>query len=356
MYSDDHDAAIAANIIDPPAGVYEGTTMAITPVNHVGGVSICCPLPQDKLLRTIPGLAPQQFTAVSVRIGNPEVTFLLFDGGNVRVTGAKSMSAFFLGIHQLRIFLASRGYQARIANVSLDNIVGRCAIGHTLKVEAIETAILQNNSPLQGTGIYEPDLFSALIYRIRLSNCKITITVFDSGKIMVLGITDMKKASIAVKRFQEFALGFKHDTTDTSQQKDKSKKRSHQRAFEKKHREEKDDEDELIAEMIEDEEDEDDEDSQVILSDDGEEDQDNDKEDEEANDLKKKRKKAARLTMDEFEKIQTEAHEEFADSMTDEQLMAKIKELARDKSKKKLEVFDSRQEKKKQKEAHKASK
>lgn len=346
MYSEEHDAAIAATIIDPPAGVYEGTTMAITPVNHVGGVSICCPLPQEKLLRTIPGLAPQQFTAVSVRIGHPEVTFLLFDGGNVRVTGAKSMSAFFLGIHQLRTFLASRGYQSRIANVSLDNIVGRCAIGHTLKVEAIETAILQNNSPLQGTGIYEPDLFSALIYRIRLSNCKITITVFESGKIMVLGITNMKKASIAVKRFQEFALGFKHDTTDTSQQKDKSKKRSHKRAFEKKQREEKDDEDELIGEMMEDEEDNEDQDSQDILSDD-----EDDEEDQEVTDLEKKRKKAARLTMDEFEKIQTEAHEEFADSMTDEQLMAKIKELARAKSKKKLEAFDSRQEKKKQKDS-----
>lgn len=356
MYSEEHDAAIAATIIDPPAGVYEGTTMAITPVNHVGGVSICCPLPQEKLLRTIPGLAPQQFTAVSVRIGHPEVTFLLFDGGNVRVTGAKSMSAFFLGIHQLRTFLASRGYQARIANVSLDNIVGRCAIGHTLKVEAIETAILQNNSPLQGTGIYEPDLFSALIYRIRLSNCKITITVFESGKIMVLGITNMEKASIAVKRFQDFALGFKHDTTDTSQQKDKSKKRSHQRAFEKKHREEKDDEDELITEMLDEQEqddEDDDDDNQEIMSDNGEEDEEDDQD---MADLEKKRKKAGRLTFDEFEDIQTKVHEEFADSMTDEELMAKIKELCRAKSKKKMEAFDSRQEKKKQKEAAKSAK
>lgn len=338
MYSNEYDAAIAATIIDPPAGVYEGTTMAITPVNHVGGVSICCPLPQEKLLRTIPGLAPQQFTAVSVRIGHPEVTFLLFDGGNVRVTGAKSMSAFFLGIHQLRNFLAFHGYQARVANVSLDNIVGRCAIGHTLKVEAIETAILQNNSPLQGTGIYEPDLFSALIYRIRLSNCKITITVFESGKIMVLGITNMEKASVAVKRFQEFALAFKHDTTDTSQQKDKSKKRSHQRAFEKKNREEKDDEDEFIADIVEEDDDEDKEEDQISDSD-----------DEEQIDLEKKRKKAGRLTFDEIEEIQLEAQEQFSD-LSDEQLMAKIKEMGRAKSQKKMLAFDKRHEKKNQKE------
>ena len=313
--------------------------MAITPVNHVGGVSMCCPLPQEKLLRTIPGLAPQQFTAVSVRIAQPEVTFLLFDGGNVRVTGAKSMSAFFLGIHQLRTFLASRGYLAKIANVSLDNIVGRCAIGHTLRVEAIETAILQNNSPLQGTAIYEPDLFSALIYRIRLSNCKITITVFESGKIMVLGITNMKKASIAVKRFQDFAAEFKHDTTDTSQQKEKSKKRSHQRAFEKKHREEKDDEDEIVGEILEcrDDEEDDDQDSFDV------------EEDEEAMDLEKKRKKAGRLTFDEFEEIQAEMHEQYGDVMSDEQLMAKIKETAKAKSEKKMFAFDKKQQKRNKK-------
>ena len=363
MYSDEHDANITSMIRDPPAGVYAGNTMAITPVNHVGGVSLCCPLPQESILRSIPGLAPQQFTAVSVRISQPEVTFLLFSGGNVRVTGAKSKSAFFLGIHQLRTFLASKGYAARIANVSLDNIVGRCTIGHTLKVEAIETAILQNMSPLQGTAIYEPELFSALIYRIRISNCKITITVFESGRIMVLGITDMKKASLAVKRFQEFAIAFKHDKTDTSQQKEKSKKRSHQRAFEKKQREEKDDEDEFLEEMIAETELEDDDDY-----DDGDEVEQVEEDEDDAmwnNEtdtvafssehatqksinllLEKKKRKAGRLTMDEVEKIQSKVHEEFSDDLNDEEIVTKIKELARKKSKKKVDAFEKRQEKK----------
>ncbi len=355
-YSDQHDAKIAALIRSPPAGIYAEDVMLLEPVNYVGGATLGCPLISERLFEQIPGLEGRQFTAVPVRISNPESTYLLFGGGKMRVSGGKSKSAFYLGLQQMRAFLARRGYMAHLYNVSLDNIVARCNVGVPLKIEEIELAIKHNLSPLQGFSMYDPAMFSALIYRIKFycpitgNLICITITIFESGKIMVLGITDMDGAARAVKLFQIFAQQYRNDITDTSQHKEKSKNRANQRQFAKRKKQEDDLDEELESAWN-------DEDASSSSDSDSESDSDSDFDPDSTGAMEitrtrkrvetyeKRKKKISKLKMKDLESIQEDINKETDTDFSPEQMVDEIKKRGKVVIEQRLMRFEAREQK-----------
>lgn len=161
--------------------------------NLVGTSRITSPL--HKLdLRAISNMLPnskfekQKFAAITIRLGQPVCTVLLFTSGKMVLTGCKSMLDCILASTSVFQHLRQGfpGIHFALEPVKIQNIVGNAQIvlGPDEKLD-LQKFYKDHNIFCT----YQPNMFPGLIYRP--SDITIVLLIFFSGKVVITGAKSM---------------------------------------------------------------------------------------------------------------------------------------------------------------------
>jgi transcription initiation factor TFIID TATA-box-binding protein len=128
----------------------------------------------------------KKINAVIKRLRNPRCTCKIFSNGNIGLTGCRSIEQCDIAIRKIARMVQKLGYQVKISNKRVTNMVGSFNFGSTIDLVELNTSIGQNAS-------FEPELFPGLIFTD--DRCK--ILVFRSGKIIITGVKCKKELNDA---------------------------------------------------------------------------------------------------------------------------------------------------------------
>ena len=140
-----------------------------------------------------------------MRIREPKSTALIFQTGKIVITGAKSENDAQLAARKYARIIQKLGFRAQFTNFKIQNIVGSCDIGFPLRLEGLAYQYNEKTS-------YEPELFPGLIFR--LSQPRVVILIFVSGKIVLTGAKTKDEVNSAFEYIYPILVQFKKDITD----------------------------------------------------------------------------------------------------------------------------------------------
>ena len=103
---------------------------------------------------------PKRFTACVMRIKEPKATALIFASGKVVVTGARSPDECKLAGRKFARKLSKMGFNAKFSDFKIQNCVGNCDVGFTIRLEGLVAHHL-------GFASYEPEVFPAVSLSMR---------------------------------------------------------------------------------------------------------------------------------------------------------------------------------------------
>lgn len=134
----------------------------------------------------------KRFPGVVIRIDDPKLAILMFGSGKVVLTGAKNIDSLDKGLEYLSA-------QLRLLDITLydnleyqvQNIVTSADLGTTINLNKI--AIGFNLEQIE----YEPEQFPGLVYR--MSEPKVVVLIFGSGKLIITGGKTEEDAKYAVQ-------------------------------------------------------------------------------------------------------------------------------------------------------------
>ncbi|MCS3901009.1 TATA-box-binding protein [Methanococcus voltae] len=133
---------------------------------------------------------PEQFPGLVCRLSDPKVALLIFRSGKLNCTGAKSKSDAEIAIKKIIAELKEAGMEI-IDNpeVSIQNMVATTELGMEPNLDDIST--------LECTE-YEPEQFPGLVYI--LSDPKVVVLIFGSGKVVITGLKKIDDAYTAFNK------------------------------------------------------------------------------------------------------------------------------------------------------------
>ena len=137
---------------------------------------------------------PRKFAAVIMRLMSPKTTALIFATGKIVCTGAKDVAQAQVATREYSRILGDLGFPVTYGQFSIQNVVGSCDAGHSIRVEGIRF-----EHPEQST--YEPEVFPGLIYR--MTDPYVVILVFVSGKVVFTGAKSVSDINLASWRMQQ---------------------------------------------------------------------------------------------------------------------------------------------------------
>ena len=182
---------LAARLQSPPAGAYAGNTAVLHETNNVGGTNVCMPLPLELLValfnvtrKDFTGLIRQLSAGSEPRYAT-NATALFFTPGSIEIMGARSADSVRVFIHLICRVLRANGHAPYAAYTSIDNKVVSGNLGFPVQLH-----LIHNNLPGFATS-YSPRVFPGLVCTYQDETRVVTITIFDTGRIMALGISDM---------------------------------------------------------------------------------------------------------------------------------------------------------------------
>lgn len=131
----------------------------------------------------------QKFAAITMRIGEPTCTVLLFTSGKMVLTGCKSyLDCVIASLHILYLMRSNYpGIVFDIEQVHVQNIVGNANINLQTN-EYIDLESFYQDYNVYCT--YQPNMFPGLIYRP--THLHIVLLIFFSGKIVITGAKSMR--------------------------------------------------------------------------------------------------------------------------------------------------------------------
>ena len=169
-----HDEAQVHNLVD--------TCMVLTNMSSLNLEAISNLLPNAKFEK-------QKFAAITIRLGQPTCTVLLFTSGKMVLTGCKSLLDCILA-SQIVTNILTTGFPGncfQLQDIKIQNIVGNALI----KLEADETIDLPRfYSDFNIFCTYQPNMFPGLIYRP--TTLPIVLLIFFSGKVVITGAKNMQ--------------------------------------------------------------------------------------------------------------------------------------------------------------------
>jgi transcription initiation factor TFIID TATA-box-binding protein len=110
--------------------------------------------------------SPSSFAAVQLRLPVPQTTSLFFSTGKLVVTGARSESAALTAVQILYHLLRALHPEARVTDVSVQNIVSSSAFPGAVNIDAMSKRLVVSS-------LYTPDLFPGL--RLKLDDPKMKV-------------------------------------------------------------------------------------------------------------------------------------------------------------------------------------
>ncbi len=139
-----------------------------------------------------------------MRIRNPRVTALVFSTGKVVLTGAKSEHDSFQAakIYFKTIQKIQEQSKLELTDFKIQNIVACGDAGFSIKLESLKEQHMKF-----ARCHYEPELFPGLIYKLEVP--KVTLLIFTSGKIMLVGAKARKDVYVALQKIYPVLFTFR---------------------------------------------------------------------------------------------------------------------------------------------------
>lgn len=136
----------------------------------------------------------EQFPGLVFKLKEPKTAALIFGSGKLVCTGAKCIEDSKKAIHMTvdRI----RELDAEIPEdfeIKIQNIVASANLGRILNLEAVALDLEDTE--------YEPEQFPGLVYR--LSDPKVVLLLFGSGKVVCTGAKTADQAQLGVQKTKE---------------------------------------------------------------------------------------------------------------------------------------------------------
>jgi transcription initiation factor TFIID TATA-box-binding protein len=131
----------------------------------------------------------QKFAAITIRLGKPTCTVLLFTSGKMVLTGCKSLLDCILASHIVKNML-SQGFHGKVfilEDIKIQNIVGN-ALVKMERNEVLDLPRFYHDFNIFCT--YQPNMFPGLIYRP--TSLPIVLLIFFSGKVVITGAKTMQ--------------------------------------------------------------------------------------------------------------------------------------------------------------------
>ena len=116
------------------------------------------------------------------------------------VTGAKTMEDSVNAAKKYTNIIQKIGYPARFEAYKVQNITATCDVGFPIRLEGLLYAHSAHAT-------YEPELFPGLVYR--MTDPKVVLLIFVSGKLVVTGAKEVEDLSIAVEKIFDHLLEFR---------------------------------------------------------------------------------------------------------------------------------------------------
>ena len=136
----------------------------------------------------------EQFPGLVFKLQDPKTAALIFSSGKLVCTGAKSIDDSKLAIKKTVDLM--RTIDTEIPHefdIKIQNIVASANLQSTLNLEAVALE-LENTE-------YEPEQFPGLVYR--LSDPKVVLLLFGSGKVVCTGAKTADQALLGVQKTKE---------------------------------------------------------------------------------------------------------------------------------------------------------
>jgi len=141
---------------------------------------------------------PEQFPGLVYRLNDPKTATLLFRSGKANCTGAKNVKDVERTIEIIAEKLRKLGvdvYKNADLKIVIQNIVAISDLGTELNLNEVAMGLGLENVE------YEPEQFPGLVYRI--SDPKVAMLLFGSGKIVCTGARQTEDVSKAVEKLSE---------------------------------------------------------------------------------------------------------------------------------------------------------
>lgn len=179
--------------------------------NLVGTCRICSSLTTIDLL-AVSNLLPnamfekQKFAAITIRLGEPTCTVLLFTSGKMVLTGCKSLLACILASSIVANLLRAGfpGIVFTLDSIKIQNIVGNAHV-QTADDEMLDLQRFYKDFNIFCT--YQPNMFPGLIYRP--TSLPIVLLIFFSGKVVITGAKNMQDVYTGWKTMLQLLNGYK---------------------------------------------------------------------------------------------------------------------------------------------------
>lgn len=136
----------------------------------------------------------EQFPGLVFKLKEPKTAALIFGSGKLVCTGAKCIEDSKQAIHMTvdRIREMDKNIPEDF-DIKIQNIVASANLGKVLNLEAVALD-LENTE-------YEPEQFPGLVYR--LSDPKVVLLLFGSGKVVCTGAKTADQALLGVQKTKE---------------------------------------------------------------------------------------------------------------------------------------------------------
>ena len=115
---------------------------------------------------------PKRFPAAVLRLREPKATALIFEAGKLQALGTKSVEDAKLAARKFARMLQKLGYQPKLDDFVVQNIVGNADTRTLIRLEGLQLA---HRNYVK----YEPEIFPGLVYT--LLNPKMKVLVFARG-------------------------------------------------------------------------------------------------------------------------------------------------------------------------------
>jgi len=148
---------------------------------------------------------PEQFPGLVFRIKNPKTATLLFTSGKANCTGAKNIEDVRKAIDIIAEELRDLGMSIhKNLEIVVQNMVATSDLGGDLNLNEVAVGLGLENVE------YEPEQFPGLVYR--LTDPKVALLLFGSGKIVCAGAKKIEDISLAVDKISKelSSLGLLH--------------------------------------------------------------------------------------------------------------------------------------------------
>jgi transcription initiation factor TFIID TATA-box-binding protein len=136
---------------------------------------------------------PERFPGLVYHTKDPKTAALIFRTGKIVCTGAKSIDEVHKSLENVFQSLRNIGIDVKgTPEIKVQNIVASADLHSVLNLNAIATGLGLENIE------YEPEQFPGLVYR--LSDPKVVVLLFGSGKLVITGGRKLEDAANAVDR------------------------------------------------------------------------------------------------------------------------------------------------------------